>query len=116
MAQRVRLSDCIRYSRWTMHSYLPRGVPMLKQVRALGHQTVCRIACELTIDGIPVGLALHRDHRGRLLPEWEGCHLLADDQVFLVNSHPGSFDSRYFGALPTSSIVGRAVRVWTRSI
>jgi type IV secretory pathway protease TraF len=37
------------------HSYLPRGVPMLKQVRALVGQTVCRIAYEITIDAIGTG-------------------------------------------------------------
>jgi type IV secretory pathway protease TraF len=42
-------------------SYLPHGVPMLKQVRALGGQTVCRIAFEITIVGILVGRALDRD-------------------------------------------------------
>jgi type IV secretory pathway protease TraF len=29
--------------------YLPRGVPLLKRVRALGGQTVCRIAYEITM-------------------------------------------------------------------
>jgi type IV secretory pathway protease TraF len=74
--------------------YLPRGAPLLKRVRALGGQTVCRIGYEITIDGIEVGQALERDSRGRPLPEWQGGRVLADDEVFLMNAHPGSLDGR----------------------
>src|ERR1700730_327523 len=92
---------------------LPHGVPMLKQVPALGGQTVCRIAYEITIVGILVGRALDRDHRGRLLPKWQGCHVLAKHEVFVMNSHPSSLDARYFGVLPISSVVGPALPLWT---
>jgi type IV secretory pathway protease TraF/predicted DNA-binding transcriptional regulator AlpA len=54
-------------------SYLARGVALLKRVRALGCQTVCRIGYEITIDGIEVGQALERDLRGRSLPDWQSC-------------------------------------------
>jgi hypothetical protein len=30
-----------------------------------------------------------------------------------MNSHPSSLDGRYFGVLPISSVIGRAVSLWT---
>jgi conjugative transfer signal peptidase TraF len=94
--------------------YLPKGVPLLKHVMALPAQTVCRIGAAVTVDGVPVGAAHERDHLGRLLPRWSGCHTLSRDEIFLLNpSAPDSLDGRYFGPLPTSAIVAHAVPLWT---
>ena len=56
-----------------------------------------------------MGEALDHDTRGRALPASQGCHVVADDEVFLMNWQSGdSFDGRYFGPLPASTIVGWA--------
>lgn len=97
--------------------YLPRGVPLLKHIAALPGQEVCRNANSLSIDGRHVADALERDHLDRPLPSWQGCFALSDDNIFLLNANvPDSFDGRYFGPTPTSSIVGLAVPVWTTAI
>jgi conjugative transfer signal peptidase TraF len=94
--------------------YLPRGVPMVKRVLALHGQTVCRDQLTITVDKIEVGEARERDSRGRPLPIWQGCHVIADGEVFLMNwQSADSLDGRYFGALPTTAIVGRAEPRWT---
>ena len=96
--------------------YLPRGAPLLKRILALAGQTVCRSGRTITVDGAVMGEALDRDHFGRLLPVWQGCHRVADDEVFLMNRQPAdSLDGRYFGALPAAAIVGRAEPLWTLS-
>lgn len=94
--------------------YLPKGVPLLKHVMALPGQTVCRSGEAITVDAVDVGAAHDRDHLGRLLPRWSGCHTLPLGEVFLMNpTVPDSLDGRYFGSLPVSSIVARAVPLWT---
>ena len=94
--------------------YLPRGVPLLKHVLALPGQTVCRAGRTVTVDGIDVGSARERDRFGRALPVWRGCRVVADDELFLMNPlSADSLDGRYFGPLPTSSIIGRATPLWT---
>ncbi|MFY9953552.1 S26 family signal peptidase [Bradyrhizobium sp.] len=94
--------------------YLPRGIPLLKRVLALHGQTVCRDQLTITVDKISVGEARARDRRGRPLPIWQGCHVIADGEVFLMNwQSADSLDGRYFGALPTSAIIGRAEPLWT---
>jgi type IV secretory pathway protease TraF len=61
-----------------------------------------------------MGHALDRDRLGRILPGWEGCRHVADHEVFLMNwQSENSLDGRYFGLLPTSTIVGRADPLWT---
>lgn len=96
--------------------YLPLGVPLLKPVAALAGQTVCRTGQRVTIDGQFAGDAQSVDHRGRPLPVWQGCQHLAADQVFVMNpAEPRSLDSRYFGALPLSTVIGRATPVWLPS-
>jgi conjugative transfer signal peptidase TraF len=94
--------------------YLPRGVPLLKRVLALPGQKVCRTGRTITVDGIAMGLALARDYRGRPLPVWQGCRVVAKGDVFLMNwQAPASFDGRYFGPISAASIVGRAEPIWT---
>jgi type IV secretory pathway protease TraF len=94
--------------------YLPRGVPLIKRVLALPGQTVCRNELLITVDGIEMGAARERDRRGRPLTIWQGCRLVAQGEVFLMNwDEPASLDGRYFGPIPLSAIVGRAEPLWT---
>jgi type IV secretory pathway protease TraF len=94
--------------------YVPRGVPLIKRVLALPGQIVCREKLTITVDGIEMGAARRRDRRGRILPSWQGCRALVQGEVFLMNwDEPASLDSRYFGPLPVTAIVGRAVPWWT---
>ncbi|MGL4557108.1 MAG: S26 family signal peptidase, partial [Afipia sp.] len=65
--------------------YLPRGVPLLKRIFALSGQTVCRVGLQITVDGIVAAPARERDLRGNPLPVWQGCRLIADDEIFLMN-------------------------------
>lgn len=96
-------------------NYLPRGVPMLKYVLALPGQTVCREGLVISIDKMAVGMARERDRRGRSLPVWQGCRVISQDSLFLMNSQSAdSLDGRYFGPMPISAVLGRAHRIWTK--
>ncbi len=94
--------------------YLPKRVFLLKHILALAGQTVCRRGAAITVDNRAVGAALARDRRGRILPVWRGCRVIRPGEVFLMNRAPrDSFDGRYFGPLPVTSIVGEATPIWT---
>lgn len=96
--------------------YLPEGVPLLKHIAALPGQAVCRVGARVYIDNRAVARAKDRDHLGRPLPSWLGCHRLNVGEIFLLNPDiPASFDGRYFGVLPASAITARAITVWTES-
>lgn len=94
--------------------YIPRGVPLMKRVLALAGQRVCRKNLLITVDGIAMGIAREQDSRGRDLPVWRGCRIIARHEVFLMNwQSTDSLDGRYFGPLPVSSIVGQAMPLFT---
>jgi conjugative transfer signal peptidase TraF len=94
--------------------YIARGVPLLKRVLGLPGQRVCRTGRTITVNGIEMGEALERDSLGRDLPVWQGCRVIGDDQFFLMNWEVrDSLDGRYFGLIPASSVIGRAVPLWT---
>ncbi|MBB4096305.1 S26 family signal peptidase [Ochrobactrum pecoris] len=94
--------------------YLPKGVPLLKRVLALGGTEVCRVASTIIAYDMSYGRALERDSQGRSLPTWQGCRILADSEAFFMNwDSPDSFDSRYFGPLPITTVIGRAIPIWT---
>jgi type IV secretory pathway protease TraF len=61
-----------------------------------------------------MGEAKARDGRGRPLPTWQGCRVVSADELFLMNCQSqDSLDGRYFGVLPQSSVIGKALPVWT---
>ena len=94
--------------------FLPKGMPLLKHVMAMPGQTVCRANDVITVDGIEVGNAHDRDHLDRPLPRWNGCRTLRSGELFLMNpTVPDSLDGRYFGPLPVTSVIARAVPLWT---
>lgn len=99
-----------------LNGYLPSGLPMLKRVLALPGQTVCRMGLAIVVDGLEMGEARERNRTGRPLPAWHGCRVIAEDEVFLMNwQSADSLDGRYFGPLPKSAVIGRALPVWTRA-
>lgn len=94
--------------------YLPPDIPLLKRVVGVPGQRVCRIDHTITVDGVEMGTALERDSFGRSMPVWQGCRRIASDKIFLMNwDVENSLDGRYFGPIPTSSIIGSAVPLWT---
>lgn len=95
-------------------AYIAGRVPLLKRVRALPGQRICRSGVTVTVDGIAAGNALTQDRHGRVLPTWRGCRVVAAAEVFLMNwAVPDSLDGRYFGPLPRSAVIGRAVPLLT---
>lgn len=94
--------------------YLSRTVPLLKHVAALGGQHVCERAGSITINGSFAARAQHTDGAGRPLDAWSGCRTLHADELFLLSrNNDASFDSRYFGPVPRSTVLGRAIPLWT---
>lgn len=92
---------------------VPPGLPLLKEVRAVGGDRVCAARGWLTWPG-GRARALARDRRGRPLTPWSGCRSLAPGEVLLIGDTPTSFDSRYFGPAPAGSVLGvyREVLTW----
>jgi conjugative transfer signal peptidase TraF len=94
--------------------YLPDGVPLLKRIAALPPQRVCLLGRVVFIDGHAVATALAHDSQHRSVRTWSGCRALAAGEVFLLSdSHPASFDSRYWGPVNVSSVIGSARPLWT---
>jgi conjugative transfer signal peptidase TraF len=93
--------------------YLPRGVPLLKPVAAIAPQRVCVLGGSVRIGGVPVATLLRADGRGRPLRAWAVCRRLRPGELFLLGTtNPASFDSRYFGPVKASAVLGIAHPVW----
>ncbi|MFZ7069175.1 S26 family signal peptidase [Pseudomonas aeruginosa] len=96
--------------------YLPAHIPLLKRVGAVAPQHVCIVASQVRIDGVPVATALPADRLGRPLPSWRHCRPLIEGELFLLSvTNPASFDSRYFGPVSTSAVIGVARPIWSET-
>ncbi|WP_186139481.1 S26 family signal peptidase [Burkholderia gladioli] len=89
--------------------YLPTRVPLLKRIGAVAPQEVCIIGGIVRIDGVPSAAVLRADRMGRPLPSWPQCRRLEPGELFLLSvTNPASFDSRYFGPVRASTVIGVA--------
>ncbi len=96
--------------------YLPNGVPILKRVAAVAPQSVCVRGQTVRIDGAVVVIARTHDGARRSLQAWPQCRPLATGEIFLLSdTNPASFDSRYFGPIAVSAVLGVARPLWTWS-
>jgi conjugative transfer signal peptidase TraF len=103
-------------------SYLPAGrcpggvQPLGKMVLALPGDTVEVSFRGLAVNGlaIPASRASAADRAGRPLRSVPaGVYRLSSHQVWVYAPHPRSFDSRYFGPLPQSRLLGTLRPLWT---
>ena len=86
--------------------YLPARVPLLKRVGAVAPQEVCITGRIVRIDGVPSAAVLPADR-------WQQCRRLEPGELFLLSvTNPASFDSRYFGPVSASAVIGVAHPVW----
>ena len=96
--------------------YLPARVPLLKRVGAVAPQEVCTAGGVVRIDGVTSAAVLPADRWGRPLPSWQQCRRLRPGELFLLSvTNPASFDSRYFGPVSVSAVIGVARPVWLES-
>ncbi|WP_234851118.1 S26 family signal peptidase, partial [Sinorhizobium meliloti] len=90
-----------------------QGATLIKTVAAVGGQRI-EIADNVTIDGRPIANSslVSQDGQGRPLRPYAGGTIPAGF-LFLHSPFPGSWDSRYFGPVPGSGVLGLAEQVLT---
>lgn len=84
---------------------------LLKRIAATSGEVVCRLGPAMTWPR-GVQMARPRDRLGRPLPAWTGCRRLGVGEVLVVGDTAASFDSRYFGPVPSGAIVGAYREIW----
>jgi conjugative transfer signal peptidase TraF len=91
----------------------PAEIVLIKRVGAAGGDLVCVRGDRVWTPGGVHDLR-RRDRRGVALPSWSGCRRLTRDELFLLGDTAESFDSRYFGPVSRSAVLGvyREVLTW----
>jgi type IV secretory pathway protease TraF len=83
----------------------PADTLLIKRVAALPGDIVCRQADTLSVAGKTLQ-AKARDMHDNVLPNWQGCHKLSNERIFIQGDHLGSYDSRYFGPVSRHALSG----------
>lgn len=92
---------------------LKAGRLLLKRVAAVRGDRVCRIGRDISINANVVAAAALVTPDREPLPDWQGCAVLGDGEVFLLGDAQDSFDGRYFGVTSGADIVGSMIPVLT---
>lgn len=95
----------------------PSGAePLLKPVAAVAGDVVQVTQAGVAVNStlIPNTILMARDGAGRALPAMPiGEYIVPPGSVWLLSSYsPDSFDGRYFGSIPATSIQAAASPVW----
>ncbi len=103
----------IRPAEWVQiyasnRGYLPQEVLLLKPIFATQSSITCRFGSYVFVDGKHVATAKIIDQKHRPLPVWKGCKALKPSQFLVLGGHRNSFDSRYFGPIEQSQVIGTA--------
>ena len=87
--------------------------PLIKTVIALAGQRV-DVTDRIAIDGVPIARSriMEKDGQGRSLRH-DQSEMVRPGEVYLHSNFIGSWDSRYFGPVPVSGVLGLAQEVLT---
>ena len=86
---------------------------MIKKVGCLpGEELTLDAANHFFCNGRPLGQALEADSKGRPLPRFSFNGPVPADKLFMVGTHPRSYDSKYFGFIDAHAISHPALPLW----
>lgn len=113
--------DTAEFERAFDRGYIRRGLcagglsPLIKTVAAISGQRV-DITERVSIDGkpLPDSDVQHMDAAGRPLSPFAG-GVVPAGELYLHSDFAGSYDSRYFGPIPSSGVLGLARPILTFS-
>jgi len=100
--------------------WLPKGWPLLKYIGAVEGDKYCTksslftVSCSFYINDGYIGLVSECDSQGLPLTHIKGCHVVKKNNFLPISTYiKNSFDGRYFGEIPLSSIQGIAEPILT---
>ncbi len=104
----ARVPEPLR-SLFVERGYLAENVPVVKRVVASEGDHVCLRGGAIYLNSDRLAEPLETDSLGRPMPVWRGCRVLQRDEYFLAMTDIlASLDSRYFGPVRGSELIGRA--------
>ncbi len=111
--------DTDEFERAFRRGYIRRGLcpgglsPLIKTVAAVGGERI-DVTEQVSIGGrpLPGSDVRHADAAGRPLPNFAG-GIVPSGDLYLHSDHAGSYDSRYFGTVPATGLLGLARPVLT---
>ena len=86
----------------------------IKPIAAVSGDEVCKLENSVVINQTTELSVLRTDSQGKLLPKFDGCKTIGAHEFLPISTYSSrSFDGRYFGPIPTSAILGKAIPVFT---
>lgn len=84
----------------------------IKMVGCRPGEKLATFAGSFSCEGIFLGMALTKDGKGNVLPQFSFYGTLPPDKFFMIGQHPRSYDSRYFGFIDAHDILYKALPLW----
>jgi type IV secretory pathway protease TraF len=86
---------------------------MIKQVGCLPGEHLTRDeANRFSCNGRPLGQALAADSKGQPLPRFSWNGPVPAGKLFMIGTHPRSYDSKYYGFIDVHEILYQALPLW----
>lgn len=111
----IKPGDLVAFTFDKDDPHFEKGMSFIKIVAAKGGDSVSISQDELTVNGQKIGIAgmRHVVNFLELNPsDYEHDVVVADNELFVVGETIYSYDSRYWGAIDTSTILGKAYAIF----
>jgi len=116
--QTIRRGDYLAFVSRQMKPFYTDGTPVVKFVAGVPGDHVEVNAEGVRVNGQRRGALLHLQEgerlwrMGRRLADVERDEVIPAGRVWMMGTHPRSYDSRYWGYISNEQVIGRAIPLW----
>lgn len=114
----IRRGDYLAFVSRQMEPFYADGTPVVKLVAGVPGDHVQVNAAGVSVNGQQRGTLLHLQdgeklwRMGRRLTDVARDEVIPPGRVWMMGTHPRSYDSRYWGYISDEQVIGRAIPLW----
>jgi len=94
-----------------MTPYFPDGTHVIKSAAGMPGDKI-KVNEHVYVNGTEWGKLIHHDKLGKNIEEFSREETVPSKKLFALGVHPRSFDSRYWGYVDVSQIIGKAYAIY----
>lgn len=115
---RLERGDYVAFVSKQMQPFYKDGTQVVKLLAGVPGDPVAVNESGVWVDGVHWGGLLHAQEGGRLwkmgrhAADYRRQEVVPEHRLWVLGTHPRSYDSRYWGYITDEQVVGRAIPLW----
>jgi conjugal transfer pilin signal peptidase TrbI len=107
----IHRDNYVAFSSLRMTPYFPDGTKVIKSAAAMPGDQI-KVDEAVHVNGKEWGKLIHHEKLGKKLEEFAREEVVPSGKIYALGVHVKSFDSRYWGYVDTSQVIGKAYAIY----